>query len=317
MERIVFFASLNTFFGKRLQLGYPEIFDDFQIFNKTLYVGVRSKLAFRLNPRADQARRRLLDNFDKWVDTELEEWEDNGPVWNEKWGVKLNWERENLLRKHDFTMRGRACSHVSFLYVMNLNSAPMTTWFLINIIQSPNLLSRFQAECQECLIPSSDGKLAFDLQTLKARPLVQGVWKESLRLGSASAVARVLAQDIELDGYMLKQGSVIFIPVQLLHYNNGIFPDPEAFDPDRWVFNEEDTSQSEMRQKQMAAHLRPFGGGNGICSGRFIAEDEVILAAATLLTKYDFYMQGQVQLNPRALGIMSPKDKVWVKIRAK
>jgi hypothetical protein len=117
LERVIFFASLNTFFGKRLQANFPEIFEDFQALERALYVGVRSNLAFQLNPRAEKARSRLLDHFDAWVDVELGDWEDEDITWNEKWGMRLNWERERLHREHGFTRRGRSCSHASFLYV--------------------------------------------------------------------------------------------------------------------------------------------------------------------------------------------------------
>jgi oxysterol 7-alpha-hydroxylase len=199
---------------------------------------------------------------------------------------------------------------------MNTNSGPLTTWFLTNILQSSTLLSRFQAECRKHILHSDKQNIEFDLPKLRAIPLVQGIWKESLRLGSVNAVARVLAKDIELKGYLLRQGSVILIPVQLLHYNTDVFPDPERFDPQRWVFDESNNDAA-VKQKQMMAHLRPFGGGGGICSGRFVAEEEVILAAATLVIKYDFVIQNKVELHPMALGIMSPKKGVWVKMQSK
>ncbi|KUL86759.1 hypothetical protein ZTR_04786 [Talaromyces verruculosus] len=320
MQKLIFYASLNTFFGKRLQSNYSEIWDDFQILERALYVGVRSKLAFLLDPKAYKARRRLLEHFDDWVDMDIDDWKEEDGMWNEKWGMKLNWEREKLHRQHGFTLRGRSCSHASFLYVMNTNSGPLTTWFLTNILQSPTLLSRFRAECEQSLLPTSSLKneIRFDLPKLRSSPLVQGIWKESLRLGSVNAVARVLAKDVELEGYRLKQGSVILIPVQLLHYNTNVFPNPEKFNPDRWIFAD-DSNESALKQKQMTAHLRPFGGGSGICSGRFVAEEEVILAAATLIMKYDFDIQGpaKLELHPRALGIMSPNRDIWVKLQAR
>lgn len=117
LERVIFFASLNTFFGKRLQADYPEIFEDFLALERALYVGVRSNLAFKLNPRAEKARSRLLDHFDNWVDVDLGDWGDEDATWSGKWGMRLNWERERLHREHEFTKRGRSCSHASFLYV--------------------------------------------------------------------------------------------------------------------------------------------------------------------------------------------------------
>ncbi|KAL1984584.1 hypothetical protein VTN96DRAFT_8886 [Rasamsonia emersonii] len=318
MQKLVFFTSLSTFFGKRLQPVYPEIWEDYKLVNNALYVGVRSNLAFTLQPRAQKARSRLLAAFDRWVDTELDDWDEKDGIWNEKWGLRLNWEREALLRQHGFSLRGRSCSQASFLWVIITNAAPMTTWLLINIIQSPSLLERFRAECQQARLsdPSDPSSVRFDMAQLKSSPFVQGVWKEALRLGSASAAARVLARDVELQGYTLKRGSVVLLPVQLLHFDPDVFDDPHTFNPDRWIPGDEDDARTAQKQKRQNANLRPFGGGSGICSGRFVAEQEALLAAATLLTQCDFHVEaGQTfQLNPRSLGIMSPLRDIRVRL---
>lgn len=194
----------------------------------------------------------------------------------------------------------------------------MTTWLLINIIQSPSLLERFRAECQQARLsdPSDPSSVRFDMAQLKSSPFVQGVWKEALRLGSASAAARVLARDVELQGYTLKRGSVVLLPVQLLHFDPDVFDDPHTFNPDRWIPGDEDDARTAQKQKRQNANLRPFGGGSGICSGRFVAEQEALLAAATLLTQCDFHVEaGQTfQLNPRSLGIMSPLRDIRVRL---
>jgi oxysterol 7-alpha-hydroxylase len=59
----------------------------------------------------------MLEALDTWCDTELEPWDEKDGVWNEKWGIKLNWERERMARDHNMTLRGRSCVQVSFLWV--------------------------------------------------------------------------------------------------------------------------------------------------------------------------------------------------------
>ncbi len=117
MLEMVFYNSVKTFFGTRLQTFWPNMFKDWRTFNDATYAGVRSNFSFYLQPGAAGARERMLKAFDQWVDCDLEDWEEDAGVWNEKWGIRMNWERENLSRKFGFTLRGRACQQAGFLFV--------------------------------------------------------------------------------------------------------------------------------------------------------------------------------------------------------
>jgi oxysterol 7-alpha-hydroxylase len=110
-------TSLNTFFGPRIQVGYPTLRDDFRLVDDTLYTGVRTNLAFQMQPHALRARDNVLKAFDTWVNVELGDGPAPDKIWSEQWGMKLNWEREKLHRHHQFSIRGRSCAHASFLYV--------------------------------------------------------------------------------------------------------------------------------------------------------------------------------------------------------
>jgi hypothetical protein len=117
MRRTIFEASVVTFFGARLQAVWPNMWEDWKLFNDASFAGVRSNFSFYLRPKAFAARERMLRAFDKWVDCELEAWPAADGVWSEKWGIKMNWEREELARNSGFSHRGRACLQASFLFV--------------------------------------------------------------------------------------------------------------------------------------------------------------------------------------------------------
>lgn len=118
MRRTIFEASAVTFFGTRLQQHWPNMWEDWKTFNDASFAGVRSNFSFYLRPKALRARARMLKAFEKWCDCEVEEdWPEGDGIWNDKWGMKMNWEREVLGRQHDFTHRGRACLQASFLFV--------------------------------------------------------------------------------------------------------------------------------------------------------------------------------------------------------
>ncbi|KAH8815397.1 cytochrome P450 [Xylogone sp. PMI_703] len=339
LTKIVFETSVITFFGTRLQkLWGPSMWDDFRTWTDATYIGVRANWAYYFQPRAYIARKRMLQAFEKWVDCDAEEWNEEDGLWNEKWGCRMNWEREILARKVGFTHRGRACSQAGFLFVIMANSAPMATWFMHCLIESRTRLQKFREAIQPLLLPpisatQDPNDLRFDMAKLKAHPYIHGLWNEALRLGSASAAARVVANDTELEGYVVKGGSVVLLPVRLLHFNPDVFPEPEKFIPERWIpeelpRNATDTERVEAQQvmRKRNASLRSFGGGTGLCSGRFVAEMEMFSTVSTLLMLFDIEVVGEdrhhndpdvvnLKLNPRSIGIMSPKGEPRVRMR--
>ena len=117
MRRLVFYTSVTTFFGTRLGKLWPNMWEDWRVFNDAIYTGVRSNLSFYLQPTALVARETMLKAFDRWVDYPLGDWQEVDGVWNEEWGTRMNWERERLTRKFGFTHRGRACVQAGFLFV--------------------------------------------------------------------------------------------------------------------------------------------------------------------------------------------------------
>lgn len=180
------------------------------------------------------------------------------------------------------------------------NVGPLATTFLMNLLQTSVYVWQFRSKAESVVKSCSGNMLEFDITKLKSDPWIQGFWKETIRLGSTSASARVLQKDEQLEGYILHEGSLVFLPVQLMHYNPDIFRNPTKFDPDRW------NGGGDKRQN---SSLRPFGGGSSICSGRFLAEQETLLIAATFLLRFEIRVkpsQKPFKPNPRALGIMGP-----------
>ena len=206
------------------------------------------------------------------------------------------------------------------------NAAPMATWFILCIIQSDSRLRKFREVVQPLLLPpvkSNPHDLRFDMAKLKEHSYIRGLWNEALRLGSASAAARVVSKDTELEGYALKRGGVVLLPVRLLHFDEEVFHEPEKFLPERWIYDlpqdatEEEHSLMAQKRQRQSANLRTFGGGTGLCSGRFVAEQEMLSTVSTMLMLFDIELvgDGALELNPRSIGIMSPAKEPRVRIR--
>ncbi|KAK5957267.1 hypothetical protein OHC33_001639 [Knufia fluminis] len=321
MRKTIFETSVLTFFGTRLHEIWPDMWEDWKLFNDATFAGVRSNVSWYSRPKARAARERMLQAFDEWVDTEIEEWPETQSIWNDKWGIKMNWEREILGRKFEFTHRGRACLQASFLFVIVTNSAPMATWFTICIFKSPGGVARYREEIAssvKCTDGIGQDEFPLDVLKLKQSQYIQGVWKESLRTGSASAAARVVTKEAEIDGFIVKPGSVLLLPVQLLHFDHDVFPQPQQIDPNRWITNDAKDEEKYRQIQKQNSHLRSFGGGIGLCSGRFVAEQEIINVVSTVLFLFDLEFVKPIEgldLNPQNIGIMNPKRNPTVRLR--
>lgn len=323
LRKLVFETSVATFFGPRIWKLWPKIWDDFNEFNKTTYIGVRTNAAYSFRPRARKARERMLLAFEEWINHDVAEtWSEDDGEWNETWGTKLNWERELQARQFGFSRRGRACLHASFLFVAVVNALPLVAWFTWCATSSAERLERFLLEATKFMVPSgihNRHKMQIHSSALKENAWVQGLWKEALRLGTAGAAARVVMETSELEGYLLQKGSVILMPAALMHYDERFFPDPDKVKPERWILGSEADAESVDLLQQRQRSLRPFGGGTGLCSGRFVAENEIIGIVSALLLLFDIkfgesWYQGY-RFNPRSIGFMESMNEETAYLR--
>jgi cytochrome P450 len=100
------------------------------------------------------------------------------------------------------------------------------------------------------------------------------VVKEVLRLRSPIPVGagRVLEEPIAAGAGDIPAGTVVLIDAWALHHDPELYPDPEAFRPERFVDG----------QPESYAFL-PFGGGAHRCLGSALAELEIKVALRTML----------------------------------
>jgi cytochrome P450 len=102
------------------------------------------------------------------------------------------------------------------------------------------------------------------------------VLREALRLcPPAAGVGRRAVRDIDVGGYRVEAGTLIAVGIYALHCDPALWPDPLAFDPDRFG------------PEQLKAHDRwqfiPFAGGARSCIGEHFAMLETALALATIV----------------------------------
>ncbi|KAH7325866.1 cytochrome P450 [Stachybotrys elegans] len=88
-------------------------------------------------------------------------------------------------------------------------------------------------------------------------------------------------EQLVVDGHIIPHGVQIGVSIYSLHHNKAYFPDPFAYNPDRWL------SSSEEQKKVMKEAFVPFSIGSRSCPGKAMAYLEMSLVIAKLVSCFD------------------------------
>jgi CRP-like cAMP-binding protein/cytochrome P450 len=132
----------------------------------------------------------------------------------------------------------------------------LVSFVVYELLRHQEILSRVRAEVQEGFAERPPG-----LEELRAMTTLQSVVLESLRLHPmALALPRVVAGDLEFEGFHFPAGTLVYIAAPVTHFDAAFFPDPDTFDPERFSLE-----RSEHRRPHVYA---PFGLGAHSCAAR-------------------------------------------------
>lgn len=132
------------------------------------------------------------------------------------------------------------------------------TYLIWCVLTHPHVNKTLQAELCTC---SADPTA----KELEALPYLNRVIDETLRLYSAvpaSLPRETPATGAMLAGYHIPGGTTVGTQAYTFHRNPAVFPDPEKFDPDRWV----------NPTREMKEAFVPMSAGSRSCLGVHIAK---------------------------------------------
>ncbi|GBO18931.1 Cytochrome P450 4V2 [Araneus ventricosus] len=117
---------------------------------------------------------------------------------------------------------------------------------------------------------------AEDLKNLK---YLDCVIKETLRLyPPVPILARYINNDTEICGYQIPKGTTCLVFPHVLHRDEKVFPNPEAFKPDRFLPENSIT-------RHPYAYI-PFSAGPRNCIGHKLVLMELLTVTSTILRRY-------------------------------
>ncbi len=161
------------------------------------------------------------------------------------------------------------------------------TWYLLS--QNPEVEQRFHAELDAAL-----GDRDPQAEDFPRLPYTYRVFQESMRLyPPVYMIGREAVRPTEIGGYQIPKNGMVVVSQYATHHDPKYFPDPERFDPDRWL--------PEYAESRPKFSYYPFGGGQRLCIGEHFAWMEGVLALATVGRRWKMRLRPghQVGLDPR------------------
>lgn len=214
-----------------------------------------------------------------------------------------------LLRARDDEGRGMSDQQIldevlTFFLAGHETTALALTWTFSLLARHPNVAARVQAELDAAL---GGRRPCYD--DLPRLPYMLCVLKEAMRLyPPSSGIVRVALRDTVLSGaYPIGKNTSVLFSQFVLHRRPDTFPDPERFDPDRFL--------PEREQALPRYAYLPFGAGHRICIGSHFAMMEGHLLLATILQHLCFDPAEPAPVTPELALTLRPSRPVRLVVR--
>jgi cytochrome P450 len=158
---------------------------------------------------------------------------------------------------------------LTLLFAGHETTATILAWALYQIHRQPDVQAKLRHELD------SLGDLSNPMEIAQL-PYLTAVCQETLRMYPvlAATFARITKSPMTLGGYPLDTGTTLLPSIYLVHNREDLYPEPQQFKPERFL----------ERQYSPSEYL-PFGGGNRRCLGYALAQLEIKLVLATILSQ--------------------------------
>jgi sterol 14-demethylase len=184
------------------------------------------------------------------------------------------------------------------------NTAGHLEWALVSLLQSEAAHGRAVSEVDEVLTARDRP----DLDALRSLRWLDACVKESERLRPVThTLLRLAKQDLTVGDYTIPKGWLVVAGIALSQRLPALFPDPERYDPARYLA---------PRDEDQPYHVVGFGGAGHKCWAMAFANAEVKVILAMLLRRYELAL-----VDPAApakvndIGVLRPAAPCLVRYR--
>jgi cytochrome P450 len=176
-------------------------------------------------------------------------------------------------------------------------------WTCKALFDNPDVRQRVHAEVDALL-----GKRPPEREDLDRLDYLGRVLDESLRLYSpVHALSRTANEDNEIGGYPVPRGCTVTVSMYATHRLPGHWPDPERFDPDRFL-------PEACAARSNYAYI-PFAVGHRNCIGGALAVLESKLILALIAQRYQLDLAPGEKVEAYAGTTMRPRNGLRMVVR--
>ena len=167
---------------------------------------------------------------------------------------------------------------ISMMFAGHHTTSGTASWALIELMRDPALMAEVVTELDELYADGSE----VSFQALRSIPLLEAALKETLRLHPPLVILmRVVAEEIELAGHRIPPGVTVAASPRVSNRLAEDFPDPERFDPSRYL----DPRQEDLQNRWTWI---PFGAGKHRCVGNAFAMMQMKAIFSVILRDFEF-----------------------------
>jgi cytochrome P450 len=182
-------------------------------------------------------------------------------------------------------------------------TANALAWTFYLLARNPEARARVQAEA-DAFGPEGPTSFAPDRLAYTTR-----VFKEALRMYPPLVVlGRRALEPVTIQGEPLPARVLVFVNPYGIHHSARVWPEPERFDPDRF-----------LPEREAARHKSawiPFGVGPRVCIGNHFALMEGPIVLATLMRNLRFEIDPHRDIAADAFATLRPKGGVPAIVRS-
>lgn len=146
---------------------------------------------------------------------------------------------------------------VTMLVAGHETTATSLAWALERLLRTPAVLAELIASLQRGEAEYLDAVIK---ETLRIRPVV-------------AQIGRVIKEETVIDGWTVPAGTMVIVPMSVIHADPEVFPDPGEFRPERFLGDADPGGYAWL----------PFGGGVKRCPGASLAQLEMRAVLSAIL----------------------------------
>jgi sterol 14-demethylase len=281
IDLLDFFAELTIYTSSACLIGKPfreELTPEFSRVYHDLERGtdaiayVNAHLPIPSFRKRDRARKRLVGMVTEIMQARARSGEPKGDLLD----VLMRVRRED--GRPRFSADEITGMFISMMFAGHHTTSGTAAWTLIELLRNPAHMATVSAELDRLFADGSE----VSYHALREIPRLENAIKETLRLHPPLILLlRKVMQDFHYKGWTIAAGKLVGTSPAVSNRIPEYFPDPDRFDPDRYVEGREEDVRHPFG-------WLPFGAGRHRCVGAAFAMIQLKAIFSVLLRRFDF-----------------------------